>query len=291
MTEEVTGIDLVREQLRIADGEELGYADPAPIAALDRVPDQRRGRGPRLPARPRRGLGVPATVGPGRAARLRGVESGDVIGGAFDSMLAKLIVTGRDRQQALERSRRALAEFVVEGMPTVLPFHRAVVSDAAFAPEDPEQPFSVHTRWIETEFDNTIPRVRRARRLGPRGGRRAAERRRRGRRQAPRGRPARRPVPRRGWRRPRRRRPSARAAPGPAPRSPAAPLTAPMQGTIVKIAVEEGQSVEAGDLVVVLEAMKMEQPITAHKAGTVTGLKATVGQTVSNGAVIADIAD
>jgi acetyl-CoA/propionyl-CoA carboxylase biotin carboxyl carrier protein len=218
-----------------------------------------------------------------------GVVEGSVVGGAFDSLLAKLVVTGRTRQQALERSRRALAEFVVEGLPTVLPFHRAVVADPAFAPEDPRQPFTVHTRWIETEFDNTIepwhgtpsaagdPEERErivvevgGKRLevslpaslgGASGGRG----------------PAPRTAPKRSASR------AARTAvSGDA-------LTSPMQGTIVKVAVEEGQAVTAGDLVVVLEAMKMEQPLTAHKDGTVTGLAAQVGQTVTSGAVICEI--
>ena len=118
-----------------------------------------------------------------------GVISGDVIGGAFDSMLAKLIVTGADRLQALERSRRALGEFVVEGMPTVLPFHRAVVGDPAFATDD-ETPFNVHTRWIETEWDNTVEPFDPATAAQSPDGRRARARRRRGRRQAARGRPA-----------------------------------------------------------------------------------------------------
>ena len=282
----------MREQFRIAEGEQLGYDDPAAARALDRVPDQRRGRRAAASCPPP-GMVTAFRPPSGPGVRLdSGVESGDVIGGAFDSLLAKLIVTGRDRQQALERARRALAEFEVEGMPTVLPFHRAVVGDPAFAPDGPEQPFSVHTRWIETEFDNTIPPYAGPRRRGARGGRRAAERRGRGRRQAARGRPA-----RRAWRSPGGGSGAAKKAPkrSGGARSGAAvsgdTLTAPMQGTIVKIAVEEGQQVEAGDLVVVLEAMKMEQPITAHKAGTVTGLKATVGQTVTNGAVIADIAD
>jgi acetyl-CoA/propionyl-CoA carboxylase, biotin carboxylase, biotin carboxyl carrier protein len=289
VTEEVTGIDLVREQLRIAEGQELGYTDPAPIrhSIEFRINGEDAGRG-FLPA-----PGVVSVFRPpsGPGVRLdSGVEAGDVIGGAFDSMLAKLVVTGRDRREALERSRRALAEFVVEGMPTVLPFHRAVVSDAAFAPEDAEQPFSVHTRWIETEFDNTIPAYD-----GPIASAPEAD----GERQSVvvevggkrlevvlpgglslgGGGATRKKAPKR----------SGGARSGAAVSG--STLTAPMQGTIVKIAVEEGQVVQAGDLVVVLEAMKMEQPITAHKAGTVTGLKATVGQTVSNGAVIADIAD
>jgi acetyl-CoA/propionyl-CoA carboxylase, biotin carboxylase, biotin carboxyl carrier protein len=289
VTEEVTGIDLVREQLRIAEGQELGYTDPVPVrhSIEFRINGEDAGRG-FLPA-----PGVVSVFRPpsGPGVRLdSGVEAGDVIGGAFDSMLAKLVVTGRNRQQALERSRRALAEFVVEGMPTVLPFHRAVVSDAAFAPEDPQQPFSVHTRWIETEFENTIPAYDGPVASAPEahderqsvvvevGGKRLEV-------VLPGGLSlggggaAKKKAPKR----------SGGARSGAAVSG--STLTAPMQGTIVKIAVEEGQPVEAGDLVVVLEAMKMEQPITAHKAGTVTGLKATVGQTVSNGAVIADIAD
>jgi acetyl-CoA/propionyl-CoA carboxylase biotin carboxyl carrier protein len=290
VTEEVTGIDLVREQLRIAEGQELGYTDPTPVAhSIEfRINGEDPGRG-FLPA-----PGVVSVFRPpsGPGVRLdSGVEAGDVIGGAFDSMLAKLIITGHDRQQALERSRRALAEFVVEGMPTVLPFHRAVVADEAFAPADPEQPFRVHTRWIETEFENTIPPY-----AGPVAAVPDAD----GERQSvvvevggkrlevvlPGGLSLSGGGAARKKKAPKR---SGGARSGAAVSGTA--LTAPMQGTIVKIAVEEGQSVEAGDLVVVLEAMKMEQPITAHRSGTVTGLKATVGQTVSNGAVLADIAD
>jgi acetyl-CoA/propionyl-CoA carboxylase biotin carboxyl carrier protein len=218
-----------------------------------------------------------------------GVESGDVIGGAFDSMLAKLIVTGKDRQEALARSRRALAEFVVEGMPTVLPFHRAVVDDEAFAPKDPAQTFSIHTRWIETEFVNDIPAY-----AGVVAG--APEQ--AGERQSV--------VVEVGGKRLEVVLPGGLLLGGGATRKKAPKrtgggktgagasgdsLTAPMQGTIVKIMVEEGQSVEVGDLVVVLEAMKMEQPINAHKAGVITGLTAKVGETVTNGAVIAEIKD
>jgi acetyl-CoA/propionyl-CoA carboxylase, biotin carboxylase, biotin carboxyl carrier protein len=289
VTEEVTGIDLVREQFRIANGEPLGYEDPAPVGHSFefRINGEDAGRG-FLPA-----PGVVAVFEPpsGPGVRLdSGVVAGDVVAGAFDSMLAKLVVTGRDRRQALERSRRALAEFTIEGMPTVLPFHRAVVADPAFAPHG-DEPFSVHTRWIETEFDNQIPPYAGptpdapeedgerqtvvvevgGKRLevvlpgslslgGGTGG-------------------ARKKAPRRSG--------GAKASAAASGDS----LTAPMQGTIVKIAVAEGQQVAAGDLVVVLEAMKMEQPITAHKAGTVTGLTAQVGQTVTNGAVITEIKD
>jgi acetyl-CoA/propionyl-CoA carboxylase, biotin carboxylase, biotin carboxyl carrier protein len=290
VSEEVTGLDLVREQLRIAAGEELGYDDP-PIRGHSfefRINGEDAGRG-FLPQ-----PGAVAVFAPPSGPGVRvdsGVTSGDVVGGAFDSMLAKLIVTGADRQQALERSRRALEEFVVEGMPTVLPFHRAVVSDPAFATDD-ETPFTVHTRWIETEWDNTVEPFDPATAattseagerervvvevggkrlevvlpagLGVGGGGGSAQR-----AKAP-------------------RRTSSSSASGGAGGD---ALTAPMQGTIVKIAVEDGQQVAAGDLVVVLEAMKMEQPLTAHKSGTVTGLTAQVGDTVTNGAVLLKIQD
>ncbi|GGB38465.1 acetyl-/propionyl-CoA carboxylase subunit alpha [Flexivirga endophytica] len=292
VSEEVTGIDLVREQFRIAAGEELGYDDPAPHAhSIEfRINGEDAGRG-FLPA-PGTVETFTAPSGPGVRVD-SGVVSGDVIGGAFDSMLAKLIVTGRTRTEALERSRRALAEMVVEGMPTVLPFHRAVVSDPAFASDD-ETPFAIHTRWIETEFDNTIepyagtPPVadeaparqslvveidgRRHQltlpgdlQLGG-GGAAAAG-------------PTRKRAPKRS-----RGGSSAAAVSGDS-------LTAPMQGTIVKIVVAEGDQVEAGDTVVVLEAMKMEQPITAHRAGTVASIGATVGETVPAGAVLATITE
>ena len=290
VTEEISGIDLVREQLRIADGEELGY-DRVELRGHSiefRINGEDPGRN-FLPA-----PGTVTTFRPpsGPGVRLdSGVEAGDVISGAFDSMLAKLIITGRDRTQALERARRALAEFEVEGLPTVIPFHRAVLDDPAFAPADGSA-FSVHTRWIETEWDNPVqpyagpvtdadvePEQRQrivvevdGKRLevsvpgglalggnpGP-GARKKAPKRTRG------------------------------GAAGAGASGDA--VTAPMQGTIVKIAVDEGQEVAEGDLVVVLEAMKMEQPITAHKAGVVTGLTATVGETVGNGAVICELKD
>ena len=293
VSEEVTGIDLVREQFRIADGESLDYPDPQPHAhSIEfRINGEDAGRG-FLPA--------PGTVTTMRVPQGPGVRwdsgllEGDTVAGAFDSMIAKLIVTGRTRQQALERSRRALAELVIEGMPTVTPFHRKVVSDLAFAPADPDEKFTIHTRWIETEFDNDIPayaggsadaaeaeerqtvvvevggkrlEVSLPGGLSLGGGGGSA------------GGGAKKKAPRR----------SGAAKAGSAASGDS--LTAPMQGTIVKIAVEEGATVAEGDLVVVLEAMKMEQPITAHKAGTVTGLSAEVGATVSNGGVLCEIKD
>jgi acetyl-CoA/propionyl-CoA carboxylase biotin carboxyl carrier protein len=290
VSEEVTGIDLVREQLRIAAGEELGYDDP-PVRGHSfefRVNGEDAGRG-FLPS-----PGTVAVFAPPSGPGVRvdsGVTSGDVIGGAFDSMLAKLIVTGADRQQALERSRRALAEFVVEGMPTVLPFHRAVVCDPAFATDD-ATPFRVHTRWIETEWENSVePFDSATAATTPEAGERERVVVEVGGKRLEVVLPAGLGVGSGGGSATRARAPRRTAAGSAAGGAGGDALTAPMQGTIVKIAVEDGQQVAAGDLVVVLEAMKMEQPITAHKSGTISGLSAVVGETVTTGAVLAKITD
>ena len=293
VSEEVTGIDLVREQFRIARGEELGYDDPTPHAhSIEfRLNGEDAGRN-FLPA-PGTVEKFEAPSGPGVRVD-SGVVSGDVIGGAFDSMLAKIIVTGRSRKEALERSRRALDETVIEGMPTVLPFHRVVVEDPAFAPEftdTPDAPFSVHTRWIETEFDNQIsPYDGTPEAAAEQAARQSVVVEVGGKRLevslpgalavssgAGKGSSA-------GPRRAARKGGGGAAASGDS-------LTAPMQGTVVKVAVEDGTTVEAGDTIVVIEAMKMEQPITAHKAGVVSGLAATVGETVTAGTVLAQIKD
>jgi len=285
VSEEVAGIDLVREQFRIAQGGVIDYVDPAlrGHSIEFRINGEDPGRG-FLPAPGKLDVWqLPA--GPGVRVDT-GFEAGDVIGGNFDSLLAKLIVTGKDRNEAIERSRRALSEFNVEGIATALTFHRVVVSDPAFAPADPEQAFTVHTRWIETEFDNQIPAYVAAgadidepaarnnvvvevngKRLevslpgefGMSGNSQAAA-----------------PTAKK------RERKKAAAASGDS-------VSAPMQGTIVKVEVAEGQEVQAGDLIVVLEAMKMEQPLTAHKAGTITGLNAEVGTTVPAGTSLCEI--
>ncbi|MFG2287049.1 acetyl/propionyl/methylcrotonyl-CoA carboxylase subunit alpha [Streptomyces sp. NPDC048595] len=292
VTEEVTGLDLVREMFRIADGEELGYDDPAVRGHSFefRINGEDPGRN-FLPA-PGTVTRFDAPTGPG--VRLdAGVESGSVIGPAWDSLLAKLVVTGATRAQALQRAARALAEFHVDGMATAIPFHRAVVKDPAFAPEltGSADPFTVHTRWIETEFVNEIapfaapgaeeseadtretvvvevggkrlevslpsslgmPLARAAVAGGAKPKRKAAKK-------------------------------AGSAASGDA-------LASPMQGTIVKVAVEEGQQVTEGELVVVLEAMKMEQPLNAHRSGTIKGLTAEVGAALTSGAVICEIKD
>ncbi len=285
VSEEVTGIDLVREMFRIAAGEELGYDDPEIIGhSIEfRINAEDGGRG-FLPAPGTLTRWAPPS-GPG--IRLDGgYEEGETIPGAFDSLVAKLIVTGRTREQALERSRRALDEFVVDGMPTVIPFHRTVVDDPAFTAENGD--FTVYTTWIETDFDNQLePYVasgeeadepaERERVVVEVGGKRVEV-------VLPGGLGA--TASAAGAKKPKR-----KAGGGGAAAASGDSLTSPMQGTVVKIAVEDGQQVEEGDLVVVIEAMKMEQPINAHKAGTISELAAEVGATVGSGAVIAVIAD
>ncbi|HLR99373.1 MAG TPA: biotin/lipoyl-containing protein, partial [Mycolicibacillus parakoreensis] len=293
VTEETSGIDLVREQFRIANDETLDLTeDPEPRGhSIEfRINGEDAGRG-FLPA-PGPVTRFEAPTGPGIRMD-SGVETGSVIGGQFDSMLAKLIVTGANRTEALERARRALDEFHVEGLATVIPFDRVVVRDPAFVGDD--NGFSVHTRWIETEFDNTIEPFTGGEPLDDEAD----------------AQPRQKVVVEVGGRRLEvslpgdlalggggaggaggalRKKPKARkrgghggaAASGDA-------VTAPMQGTVVKVAVEEGQEVAAGDLVVVLEAMKMENPVTAHKDGTVTGLAAEPGAAITQGTVLCEI--
>jgi acetyl-CoA/propionyl-CoA carboxylase, biotin carboxylase, biotin carboxyl carrier protein len=303
VTEEVAGIDLVREMFRIAEGQELGYGDPAARGHSIEFRVNAEDPGKRF-------LPAPGTISQWRQPSGPGVRvdagytAGMTVPRAFDSLLAKLIVTGATRAQALERSRRALAEFEISGMPTVLPFHRAVVDDPAFTSE----PFTVHTRWIETEFAGNLPPYA----GGPAHAADAPERERitvevggkrlevvipaglagglagsnpgggsggSGTRQAG------------GAARQRR---SGAGGSGAGAYSSGAggdALVSPMQGTIVKIVAAEGSRVSVGDTIVVLEAMKMEQPLTAHKDGTVTGLAVQVGQTVPAGEVICELRD
>jgi acetyl-CoA/propionyl-CoA carboxylase biotin carboxyl carrier protein len=290
VSEEVTGIDLVREQFRIAEGGVLDYDDPAPRGHSFefRINGEDAGRGFLPSPGPIHTFNAPG--GPG--VRIdTGIRAGDVISGSFDSLLAKLIVTGSSREDALERSRRALDEFEVHGLPTVLPFHRSIVRDPAFAPAD-GQPFSIFTRWIETEYVNEIEpwageidesapvperttvvlevdgkRVSVALPANFGGGSSAGR--------------------------------SATVGSAPKRRGAASGVStatgnsvkAPMQATIVKVAVSEGDAVVKGDLVLVLEAMKMEQPIAAHKDGTIGAISVAVGATVSSGTVLLEITD
>ena len=286
VTEEVTGIDLVREQLRIAAGGTVEETTPQVRGhSIEfRINGEDAGRGFLPSPGPITRFDPP--TGPG--VRLdTGVRAGDEVTGAFDSMLAKLIVTGATRQEALERSRRALAEFQVEGLPTVIPFHRAVVEDPAFAPADPRQPFSVHTRWIETEFSTEIPAAPLPAQVREPEGREVVVVEVDGRRVEV-SLPASLRAPQSAVAQPRRRSKGSSAAAGPAGDG---AITAPMQGTIVSVEVEDGEHVADGQVLLVLEAMKMEQRITAHRSGVVSGLSAEVGATVSAGAVLCTITD
>ena len=296
VTEEVTGIDLVREMFRIAAGEELGYDDPAVEGHSIEFRINAEDAGRNFMPAPGTLTRWHAPSGPG--IRLDGgYDQGETVPGAFDSLVAKLIVTGRSREQALERSRRALGEFVVAGMPTVIPFHRRVVEDPAYTAADGE--FGVYTSWIETGFDNTIAPYSGSPAEGPGGSpdegaavpaeREAVTVEVGGRRlevvlpagfaaPATSAHASKKAAKRSGGKK------TGTAAGGDA-------LTSPMQGTIVKVAAEDGATVEQGDLVVVLEAMKMEQPLNAHKSGTVSGLSAEIGNTVTSGAVICEIKD
>mgnify|MGYP003333491775 CR=1 FL=1 len=293
VSEEVTGIDLVREMFRIAAGEELGYGDPEIRGhSIEYRINAEDGGNNFMPA-----PGTLTAWNPPQGPGVRvdgGYEVGETVPGAFDSLIAKLIITGSSRTQAIERSRRALSEFEVDGMPTAITFHEVIVNDPAWVgASNPsgEGSFDVYTTWIETDFDNQITpyggaageaeeagekqkvvvevggkriEVVLPTGLGGLGGGAAAG----------------------GAKKPKRAggKKAGAAASGDS-------VTSPMQGTIVKVAVEEGQSVEEGDVVVVLEAMKMEQPLKAHKAGTITGLSAEVGATIGNGEVVCEIKD
>jgi acetyl-CoA/propionyl-CoA carboxylase biotin carboxyl carrier protein len=286
VSEEVSGIDLVREQFRIADGERLEYNDPAirGHSIEFRINGEDPGRG-FLPA-PGIITNWQAPCGPG--VRLdAGFGTGDEVGGNFDSLLGKLIVTGANRQEALARARRALNEFVIEGMPTALPFHRAIVEDQAFNSADE---FKVHTSWIETEFENEIPpfaTLAQGAQGVPAGGqkRETITVEIDGRRieiSLPTGL-------------------TALGIPASAPKRSigdkkhtavtGASLVAPMQGTVVKIAVADGDIVVVGSLILVVEAMKMEQPLVAHRAGRITNLTIQVGANVASGVVLCEIVE
>ena len=270
VSEEVTGLDLVREQFRIASGEKITYGDPE--IRGHSIEFRINGEDPGRNFLPTPGVITKWKTPSGPGVRVdAGFTSGDVISGNFDSLLAKLIVTGATRSEAIQRARRALDEFIVDGIATALPFHRAVVGDVAFTSE----PFAVFTGWIESEFDNQIP---------PFSGSSEA---------------LAEPVLERlvvevdGHRlevgilgqQPKRRRSNATRT----FKNQGNALSSPMQGTVVKIAVSNGAEVNEGDLIAVLEAMKMEQPLLAHKSGTIHGLTLEVGANITSGATICEI--
>ena len=274
VSEEVTGIDLVREQFRIAMGEPLGFDDP--VIRGHSIEFRINGEDPGRSFLPAPGRITQWVIPTGPGVRVdAGFKNGDTIGGNFDSLLAKLIITGATRQQAIERARRALAEFSIDGLATALPFHRAILEDPAYT-----EIFKVYTSYIENEFVNTIPTFTTT--TEPLQSYMAPEHlvtEINGKRfeimvHAPK------PVIKRR-----------RAKAGMAGGSGGSALSSPMQGTVVKIAVEEGASVQVGDLIIVLEAMKMEQPLMAHKSGVISNLSAVIGATVSSGTILCEIID
>lgn len=274
VSEEVTGLDLVREQFRIADGEALRFEDP--VIRGHSIEFRINGEDPGRSFLPAPGRITEWKIPTGPGVRVdAGFQGGDTIGGNFDSLLAKLIVTGATREQAIDRARRALSEFTVGGLATAIPFHRAILEDPAYTKN-----FKVYTSYIENEFDNQIPAFTFTEppletHMAPEylvtevNGKRFEIL-----VHAPK------PVIKRH-----------RAKQTMTGGSSGSGLTSPMQGTVVKIAVEEGAHVEVGDLIFVLEAMKMEQPLTAHKAGIISNLTAVIGTTVSSGTNLCDIID
>lgn len=282
VTEATTGIDLVREQFRIARGEALRI-DGDPVPRGHAIEFRINGEDAAANFMPSPGTVTAYAEPAGPGVRVdSGVRAGSVVGGRFDSMLAKLIVTGSTRQEAIERARRALGEYVVAGFPTVIPFHQAVLNNPAFVGD--ADGFNVYTRWIEEEWDGELPAAPADADTDA-----ASET------------PARRTftvevdgrrievvLPEElvaagpAKRKPRKRQASKASVSGDA-------VASPMQATVIKVNVEEGAEVAEGDVLVVLEAMKMENPVKAHKAGTVTGLAVEAGGQVNKGAVLMEL--
>jgi acetyl-CoA/propionyl-CoA carboxylase biotin carboxyl carrier protein len=282
VSEEVTGIDLVREQFRIAEGGLVDYPDPVVSGHSFefRINGEDAGANFRPTPGPVHMLRIPG--GPGVRVD-SGVVAGDVISGSFDSLLAKLVVTGTDRKDALAKSRRALAEFEVVGLPTVLPFHRLVVNDPAFAPEG-DDAFTVYTSWIETEFVNTVEPAQvsnapveaidtRHSVVVEVDGKRLEV-----------------TVPdsllptSQRVRKPQA--PARSQTSGGAGGSGGNSVASPMQATVIKVEVKPGDAVIKGQTVVVLEAMKMEQSISAPRDGVVASVGAEVGTTIKAGHIL-----
>jgi acetyl-CoA/propionyl-CoA carboxylase biotin carboxyl carrier protein len=287
VSEEVTGLDLVREQFRIAEGGLIDYEDPEVSGHSFEFRINGEDPGQNFMPAPGSVHVFRAPGGPGVRVD-SGVESGDSISGNFDSMIAKLIVTGKDRNQALERSRRALAELQVLGLPTVIPFHRKIVNDPAFVASDGK--FGVYTRWIETEWVNDlepwggqadpIDQISNSRKsvVVEVDGKRIEV-----------------SLPARmlqsgsqtGGRAPRRKVSSHHSSSGSSDKS----IKAPMQSTVVKLAVAAGDKVVEGDQILVLEAMKMEQSISSPRDGVIKAVKVSIGETVPSGTVLIEFED
>ena len=280
VTEETAGIDLVREQFRIASGLPLRLTeDPTPRGHA--IEFRINGEDPGMNFMPAPGTITRYVEPSGTGVRVdSGVRSGNAIGGQFDSMLAKLIVTGETRDEAIQRARRALDEYIVEGLPTVIPFHQAVLNDPAFIGDG--ESFSVYTRWIEEEFNNTIPQYQDSDEEGDEPGTNRTYAVEIDGRRIEVALPASLVIGNGSKRKSKKRRSSGAALSGDA-------VPAPMQGTVVKVNVAEGDTVNEGDILLVLEAMKMENPVKAHKSGTVKGLAVEQGDQVNKTAVLLEI--
>ena len=288
VTEVTTGLDLVREQFRIAEGKELHIKqDPTPRGHAFEFRINGEDAGSNFMPAPGAITKYVEPSGPG--VRMdSGVREGSVVGGQFDSMLAKLIVFGETREEALQRSRRALSEYVIEGMPTVVPFHRHIVENPAFVGDDTH--FDVYTKWIEEEWENPIPPY-----VDPADAEEAEE-----------ATPNQKVVVEIDGRRVEialpgdlalagggaggaKKKAKKRRSGGSKAGVSGDAVAAPMQGTVIKVNVEEGQEVAEGEVVVVLEAMKMENPVKAHKSGVVTDLAVSAGEGVTKGSVMMEL--
>lgn len=289
VTEQVTGLDLVREQFRIAEGAPLRITKDPEIRG-HAIEFRINGEDPVNNFMPMPGRITAYREPSGPGVRMdSGVEDGVLIGGQFDSMLAKLIVTGEDRDQAIRRARRALDEYVVEGFPTVIPFHRVLLDDPAFVAADDD--FQVYTRWIEQAWTNPLREgedsldaeaANQDQSALPKetivvevAGKRVEVK-----------------VPgelvagQGGVKRAVRRRAAASAV-----AVTGDTVAAPMQGTVITVEVAEGQVVAEGDSLLVLEAMKMENSVKAHKSGVVANLNVSAGTGVTKNFAMMSIVD
>ena len=285
VSEEVTGIDLVREQLRIAEGGLIDYPDPTVVGHSFEFRINGEDPGRDFMPTPGKIQSIQQPSGPGVRFD-SGVTSGITVSGNFDSMLAKLIVTGADREQALERSRRALDEIQVHGIPTVIPFHRLLVNEPEFTAEESE--FKVFTRWVETEWDNPIEEWNGIAEIVEEEPLKTVNVEIEGQLVAV-SLPARMLGEGSLMGKPPKRRQSHQQTSHSGIKGNT--VFAPMQSNVVKVAVTEGEHVNEGDLLLVLEAMKMEQPVTAHRSGRVSGLAVEPGTTLSAGTKILEIED
>ena len=291
VTEMVTGVDIVREQILVAAGEPLSIAQEDVELRGHAIECRINAEAAHKNFAPAPGRDhAPTASPPGPGVRVdSGVEAGSEVTPMYDPMVAKLIVWDVDREQATRRMLRALGEYEFGGLTTLIPFHEAILATEQWAKGETCRDLMEDRDWLKSTAPRGRPPAPEAEegaevvspRLQGRGLRQALRRQgdRRGRSPAA-------PRPAAG-RQASRRSASARPAAAPAPRSESLP--SPLQGTVLKVAVEKGAEVAEGDLICVIEAMKMENEITAHRAGKVTALNVAEGAAVSSGDVLAVI--